>query len=51
MHLSAAMPGVDPREPMGIYTKTFANPPTKEQYSFNKKLPLSLPPGDNNNNN
>ena len=42
MHLSAAIPAVDPREPPGICTKTFANSTYLGPIFFNKKL-LSLP--------
>ena len=45
MHLSAAIPGVDPGEPRGICTKTFANSTYPGPILFHKKLPLSLPRG------
>ena len=45
MRLSAAIPGVDPEEPPGICTKTFANSTYPGPIFFHKKLPLSLPRG------
>ena len=37
--------GVDPGEPPGICTKTFANSTYPRPIFFHKKLPLSLPRG------
>ena len=48
MHLSAAIPGSDPREPPGICTKTFANSTYPGPTFLHKnQLPLSLP-GEHN---
>ena len=35
--------GIDPREPLGICTKTFTNSTYQGPIFFHKKLPLSLP--------
>ena len=44
-YLSAAIPGLDPGEPSGICTKTFANSTYPGPIFFHKKATTVPPPG------